>query len=316
MIVVNKIFKFGKNSFFCKTTFLLYLSPKCKNKTEMKGNDNFISEMTDEINRKGVVVIDNVRRMPVYGEPYASPHYTISINHRGSVCTEYEGKLVTFEQHNIAIVYPNRTLNVRSSSDDYQATLVVVSERLYERLAILNINNSRFHYEQHPHFTLTPSQYADVMSLVEALRIVSRLSASLPDDFIFPQLHILLQVIDTFRIENDGLNASAKGHISSRLYEAIIKHYKEHRDVEFYANLFCLSPKYFSTSIKRETGHSANYWIQQHVIHISKTMLRTEHKMSLQEISEQLGFPDLATFSRYFKRATGISPSEYRKGNM
>ena len=281
----------------------------------MKGNDNFIMEMTEEINSKGVVVIDNVRRMPVYGEPYASPHYTISINHRGSVCTEYEGELVTFEQHNIAIVYPNRTLNVRSSSDDYQATLVVVSERLYERLAILNINNSRFHYEQHPHFTLTPSQYADVMSLVEALRIVSRLSSSLPDDFIFPQLHILLQVIDTFRIENDGINASAKGHISSRLYEAIIKHYKEHRDVEFYANLFCLSPKYFSTSVKRETGHSANYWIQQHVIHISKTLLRTEHKMTLQEISENIGFPDLATFSRYFKRATGISPSEYRKNS-
>ena len=281
----------------------------------MNGNDNFITKMTDEINRKGVVVIDNVRRMPVYGVPYASPHYTISINHRGSVCTEYEGKLVTFEQHNIAIVYPNRTLNVRSSSDDYQATLVVVSERLYERLAILNINNSRFHYEQHPHFTLTPSQYADVMSLVEALRIVSRLSSSLPDDFIFPQLHILLQVIDTFRIENDGINASAKGHISSRLYEAIIKHYKEHRDVEFYANLFCLSPKYFSTSVKRETGHSANYWIQQHVIHISKTLLRTEHKMTLQEISENIGFPDLATFSRYFKRATGISPSEYRKNS-
>ena len=281
----------------------------------MNGNDNFITKMTDEINRKGVVVIDNVRRMPVYGEPYVSPHYTIGINHQGSVSTEYEGQIENFGAHNLAIVYPHHALLTHSSSDDYLATLVVVSERLYERLAILNINSSRFHYEQHPHFTLTPSQYADVMTLVDSLRIISRLSSSLPNDFIFPQLHILLQVIDTFRIENDGINASTKGHISSRLYEAIIKHYKEHRDVEFYANLFCLSPKYFSTSIKRETGHSANYWIQQHVIHISKTMLRTEHKMSLQEISEQLGFPDLATFSRYFKRATGITPSQYRHGN-
>ena len=282
----------------------------------MKGNDNFITKMTDEINRKGVVVIDNVRRMPVYGVPYASPHYTIGINHQGSVSTEYEGQIENFGAHNLAIVYPHHALLTHSSSDDYLATLVVVSERLFEKLAILSSHNSRFHYEQQPHFTLTPSQYADVMTLVRALSIVSRLSSSLPEDFILPQLHILLQVIDTFRIENDGINASSKGHISSRLYDAIIKHYKEHRDVEFYASMFCLSPKYFSTSVKRETGHSANYWIQQHVIHISKTLLRTEHKMSLQEISEQLGFPDLATFSRYFKRATGISPSEYRKGNM
>ena len=280
----------------------------------MKGNDNFITKMTDEINRKGVIVIDNVRRMPVYGEPYVSPHYTIGINHQGSVSTEYEGQIENFGEHNLAIVYPHHALLTHSSSDDYLATLVVVSERLYERLAILNINNSRFHYEQHPHFTLTPSQYTDVMTLVGALRIVSRLSSSLPEDFILPQLHILLQVIDTFRIENDGINASAKGHISSRLYDAIIKHYKEHRDVEFYANLFCLSTKYFSTAVKRETGHSVNYWIQQQVIIISKTLLRTEHKMSLQEISERLGFPDLATFSRYFKRVTGITPSQYKQG--
>lgn len=281
----------------------------------MEGNDNFIARMTEEINQKGVMVIDDVRRMPEYGKPYVSPHYTIGINHRGSVKVEYEGQMENFGVHNLAIVYPNHALLTHSSSDDYLATLVVVSERLYERLAILNINNSRFHYEQHPHFTLTPSQYTDVMTLVDSLRIVSRLSSSLPDDCILPQLHILLLVIDSFRIENDGINASSKRYISSRLYEAIIKHYKEHRDVEFYANLFCLSPKYFSTSIKRETGHSANYWIQQHVIHISKTMLRTEHNMSLQEISEHLGFPDLATFSRYFKRETGITPSQYRHGN-
>ena len=281
----------------------------------MEGNDNFITRMTEEINRKGVVVIDNVRRMPEYGKPYASPHYTIGINHQGSLKVEYEGQMENFGVRNLAIVYPNHSLLTISSSDDYLATLVIVSEQLFEKLAILSTHSSRFHYEQQPHFTLTPSQYTDVMTLVGALRIVSRLSSSLPEDFILPQLHILLQVIDTFRIENDGINASAKGHISSRLYDAIIKHYKEHRDVEFYANLFCLSTKYFSTAVKRETGHSVNYWIQQQVIIISKTLLRTEHKMSLQEISERLGFPDLATFSRYFKRATGITPSQYRHGN-
>ncbi len=282
----------------------------------MESNVNFISMMTDEINRKGVVVIDNVRRMPEYGKPYASPHYTIGINHQGSLNVEYEGQMENFGARNLAIVYPHHALLTHSSSDDYLATLVVVSERLYERLAILNINNSRFHYEQHPHFTLTPSQYTDVMTLVDSLRIVSRLSSSLPDDCILPQLHILLLVIDSFRIENDGINASSKRYISSRLYEAIIKHYKEHRDVEFYANLFCLSPKYFSTAIKRETGHSANYWIQQHVTITAKTLLRTEEQYSLLQISERLGFPDLASFSRYFKRETGISPREYRKGNM
>ena len=282
----------------------------------MNGNDNFIVRMNDEINEKGIVILDNVRQMPAYGEPFASPHYTIGINHRGSVCTEYEGKLVTFEQHNIAIVYPNRTLNVRSSSDDYQATLIIISEKLFNKLSILNANSSRFWHEQEPHFTLTPSQYADVLTLVEALRIVTNLSSLSQGDMVLPQLHVLLQAINIYRIQNEGRSDSAQGHISSRFYDAIVKHYQQHHDVEFYASLFCLSTKYFSAAIKRETGRSANYWIQQHVIFAAKTLLRTEEQYSLQQISERLGFPDLATFSRYFKRETGISPSEYRKGKM
>lgn len=227
----------------------------------MASNDNFIVRMNDEINEKGIVILDNVRKMPAYEEPFASPHYTIGINHYGSVCTEYEGKLVTFEQHNIAIVYPNRTLNVRSSSYDYQATLIIVSEKLYNKLSILNASSGRFWHEKEPHFSLTPSQYADVLTLVEALRIATNLSPQSQGDIVLPQLHVLLQVISIFRIKNEGYNGPTDGHISSRFYDAIVKYYQQHHDVEFYASLFCLSTKYFSTAIKRETGHSANYWI-------------------------------------------------------
>ena len=280
----------------------------------MEDRDNFITNMTEEINQKGVIVIDNIRRMPVYGKPYASPHYSIGINHQGSVKTEYDGKMVTFAPHDIAIVYPNHQLLTHSSSDDYLATLIVVSEKLYERLAILNAHSSRFRHEQQPHFTLSDSQYADILTLVDALRIVSRIDTTKHYELILPQLDILILVINAFRAENEGNAPSTGTHISSHLYEAIAEHYKEHRSVEFYASLFCLSTKYFSTAIKHETGHSVNYWIQQQVVMIAKKILHTEPQLSLQEVSERMGFPDLATFSRYFKRVTGITPSKYRQG--
>ena len=281
----------------------------------MEGNENFITRMTDEINQKGILVIDNVRRMPIYGEPYVSPHYTIGINHRGSVCCEYDGEIENFEQYDIAIVYPNHSLLTHSSSDDYLATLIIVSEKLYERLAILNAHSSRFRYEQHPHFILTHEQYNDVMTLVDSLRVVSRIDHMTNNgDMLLAQLHIFLQVINAFRAENDGESPSANTHISSHLYDAIAKHYMEHRSVDFYASLFCLSTKYFSTAIKHETGHSVNYWIQQHVILMTKKLIHAEPQLSLQEISERMGFPDLATFSRYFKRVTGITPSKYKQG--
>jgi len=35
----------------------------------------------------------------------------------------------------------------------------------------------------------------------------------------------------------------------------------------------------------------------------------------VKEVADRLGFPEQFTFRKYFKTHTGISPTEYRKGN-
>lgn len=257
--------------------------------------------------------MNDIRKIPIKETPYVSKHYFISINHSGTLTAEYEGKLENFNTHCLAIIYPQHSFYVRYASEDYHTTRVIVSKQVFERLAILSTHGSRFRHEQQPHFTLTPSRYTEMLTLIDALGIVTRHGYSPNDDIICVQLQILVEIINKFRCENEGKETLTNGHISSQLYDAIVKHYKQHHSVEFYASLFCLSPKYFSTTIKQETGHNASFWIQQHIILMAKTMLHTNMQTPLQEISESLGFPDIATFSRYFKRATGISPSKYRQ---
>lgn len=279
----------------------------------MNEQEDFLSIMKDEIAHKGIVVVDDVKRLPLYQKPYVSPLYVICINHHGMVNIEYEDQSAIFQPRHIAVVYPYHKLLVHSSSKDYKSTLVIVSEQLYSKIAMISSHSSRFQIEQQPHFLLTPNQYANLTTLIDALRLVTRIEPPLHKDLILAQLHVLIQFIIRYRTENEGNTVVKTGRISSLLYDAIIKHYQQHRSVEFYASLFCLSPKYFSSAIKEETGHSASYWIEQHVILMAKSLLRTETQLSLQEISDRMGFPDIATFSRYFKRATGITPSKYRQ---
>ena len=90
----------------------------------------------------------------------------------------------------------------------------------------------------------------------------------------------------------------------------LICHTQE-RSVTFYAEKLCITPKYFSTLIKKQTGKSAAQWIDDYVILEAKNLLKFSG-MSIQEIAYHLNFSTQSFFGKYFKHQTGLSPSEYR----
>lgn len=106
----------------------------------------------------------------------------------------------------------------------------------------------------------------------------------------------------------------AKVQLSNRFYNAIIEHCHQHHDVQFYADLFCLSPKHFSSVVKQQTGQTAGYWIQHYLVIQLKQALTYEPETSIQAIANRFGFTEQASFARFFKKHTGVTPTEYRDG--
>jgi AraC family transcriptional activator of pobA len=75
-----------------------------------------------------------------------------------------------------------------------------------------------------------------------------------------------------------------------------------------------LSANYFGDLIKKETGKSAQEYIQTKVIDIAKEQL-FDHNKSVSEIAYDLGFKYPQHFTRLFKQKVGISPNEFRALN-
>lgn len=71
---------------------------------------------------------------------------------------------------------------------------------------------------------------------------------------------------------------------------------------------------YLSTVIQNVTNTTAKSIIDKHVILEIKVLLKSTN-LSVQEISNQLCFPDQSFFGRYFKKHTGLSPLQYRNQN-
>lgn len=84
--------------------------------------------------------------------------------------------------------------------------------------------------------------------------------------------------------------------------------------VAFFADQLHLSPNYFGDIIKKETGFSAQEYIQSKIIEVGKERIFNPEK-TITEVAYDLGFKYPHHFMRLFKRKTGISPSVYRRMN-
>ena len=101
--------------------------------------------------------------------------------------------------------------------------------------------------------------------------------------------------------------------VSTLFRNDLAQHFRSHRNVDFYADKVCLSTKHFSAVVKQETSHTPAWWIRSQVTSEAKKLLSMRPDLNVQTIADMLGFDNQATFSRYFKRETGLSPTEYRQ---
>ncbi len=88
--------------------------------------------------------------------------------------------------------------------------------------------------------------------------------------------------------------------------------YKLSRNVNYYASLMNITPKYLTTIVCQVTGHTPKEIIDQYVILQIKMQLKRTPQ-SVKEIAWEYHFTDVSFFCRYFKKHTGMTPQQGRK---
>lgn len=123
-----------------------------------------------------------------------------------------------------------------------------------------------------------------------------------------------LQLYDRTKENYATLAANRSGsqeHLFMRFLILVYKHADKERDLPFYADRLCITTRYLSAIVHNQTGRTAKAFIDSHCVQQIKRLLRTTDE-PLQHIALRLGFPDQSFFSRYFKKLTGVTPSEFR----
>ena len=90
------------------------------------------------------------------------------------------------------------------------------------------------------------------------------------------------------------------------------RNYREKFTLEDIAKNYHVSKYYLSHLFKSATGYGVIEYLLEYRLSIAKELLRTTD-MSGAKIARQTGFSSNGNFSRYIKKATGMTPMQYRK---
>ncbi len=269
--------------------------------------------LLEDIKRQEVMVIDNIPAPPLVGEAYIANDCLIIVCHQGKIINNANDEYA-LRAHDISILLPDQYAMPEQVTADFRATNVALSRAFFDQLRLCYpYTRSAALFRRRPPCNLTEEQFASALHVVNAIRDISRSDSKHRHDMLMQLAIVLINMLSEFHVANYPDEEMGKESLFSRFYENILQHYRESRELTYYAQLQNLSPKHFASIIKAETGIQATEWITNYVVTQAKMMLDSRPDMTIQQISFYLGFTEQSSFIRFFRTNTGLSPMKYRK---
>ena len=155
-------------------------------------------------------------------------------------------------------------------------------------------------------------QCNDLLSLVD-----EKYNEDETEPFNMPVVHSLLQSFlgiaasgfSSLSQPQSGLSRPAQ--LSQQFKKLLVQNVYTLKSPSAYASKLNVSESYLNEALKKATGMSVSYWIQQEVVLEAKRLLYYS-ELNVKQITHKLGYDDPAYFSRVFRNVTGTTPLAFR----
>lgn len=231
---------------------------------------------------------------------------------------EYDETKYTLKKGDLMIVRKGRLIHDITPSDDF------VVKVLYVSLPFIELSTPQTNYGVkgsislifNPIMTLSTEQHELIMRHFNWIEY--RLSHT--EHRFYRELLInsvqgaILDFFDIHASMHGNSDVSAQSaNIMGRFFAMLENgEFRTNREVAYYADKLCVTPKYLSEISKKVSGFTANYWINRYTILDICRKLR-DKSLTFVQISDMFHFSSPAYFSRYVQHNLGMNPTEYRE---
>lgn len=267
---------------------------------------------------RNMAVARNVRlnliKDQIVGQPTLMPEMRILMIKNGWAEPVINMMERRFETGDLVFLGTNGILQYKDASSDVQGIGLSISDELFS-LAIGNRIPQAFdghlrHFQLH----LQPAEqeYLDQLHLMLYRHLRQQ------DGSSQVTLHLLsafLWYVDHLWSQHEQTHRQSQSH-EQRLFtdfiQLVSEFAPEHHTIDFYASRLCLTPRYMSTIVRQVSGKSAKQWIDAALVTRIKIELKHTDK-SVATICDDFNFPNPSFLTKFFKRMTGVTPSQFRQ---
>ena len=278
------------------------------------------TQLIQSIEQKGIVIVREMHRFFDLNEDYVFPHIILTLCLSGSARAMYDMRVITHRKNDLAFIMPGHIMHPIDCTDDFTYAVFFISPKMFDGLRFHTFSHDYEKFNYTPVCSLTDEQAAHLLAIVDQLVIIANhTDKELPHRYqaLLAQLSIGYEFLNYYRREQDKQwTQNRHVEIFNRFCDLVVKHYRESREIKYYADLLHLTPKHLSKVIRTATnGLSPGQWIEQYVTAQAKRLIETRATPTLQETAYLLGFSEPTSFYRYFKRVTGMTAKQYRDSN-
>jgi len=237
---------------------------------------------------------------------------------------EFNNEKYRLEPGNLFILAPTHTCRMVECSPDYQVRLLLLDSNGHNLSVHLNYIVKSERWIQTYFYPVLRLNDKEAKTMKECInKIVEQINRTdSPNQIAFLRLattwhHVeldnIMQVHQKETTDNN-IPLTRQQTLARQLYRLIINNYRKEHQVKFYSEQMCLTPQYLNQITTHVFGKTLSAIISELLFSTARSMILSS-EMSIQEIADELNFPDQASFSKFIKKTAGVSPNTLRKMN-
>lgn len=265
-----------------------------------------------------LLVVDDLGKVNLSDEALQLGFVVFCLCTSGEASFKLNAKTVRITPGSLFLSVGSQVFIRETVSDDFRARMVLVSRQcMQDGIAGLHqLWPYLLHMYENPVIRLRGEEYQWVNRCFDYMQMRLRMQehhylresvAALIRLFYFDVCDLLFRHCPRPTQARSGAYA-----VFDRFIRLLDENYKVERNVAWYSEQICITPKYLSEVAKLVSGKTAGQWITDFVIIEIKQLLNNT-SLSIKEIAREMNFSSQSFLGKYFKKSTGCSPLDYRR---